>query len=138
MIKYNSLPLIKKIYTKKTPEEIRTINVALFSTLLLESGIICDFLRSRREHFLTYVFLSMVTVSISIFLILLWKFYEYLLLKRCELITYIVREGDSLIAISQTCMPECNPWKTASLIRNINNIKDFIYVGQKILVPSRL
>lgn len=132
-----SLTLLKKLYDKKTPEEIHTINAALFSIFLLESGIICDCFKSRYHHYLTYIFLFMLTIAISIILILLPIIYECILLKKSELITYIVRKGDSLLTIATLCMPGCNPWRTARLIKKINNINSFIYIGEKILVPSK-
>nr|WP_257674467.1 LysM peptidoglycan-binding domain-containing protein [Clostridium felsineum] len=92
----------------------------------------------NRNHFLTYVFLSILTALLSILLIKLSSLYEYILLKRCELILYIVREGDSLISISNLCMPECNPWKTSSLIKKINHIENFIYIGQQIWIPMKI
>lgn len=133
-----NLALPKKLYDKKTPEEIHTINVAFFSTFLLESGIIYDCLKSTYHHYLTYVFLSMLTIAVSSTMLLVPMIYEYILLKKSELITYIVREGDSLLTIANLCMPGCNPWRTVKLIRRVNNIKNFIYIGQKILVPSRV
>lgn len=132
-----SLTLLEKLYDKKTPEEIHTINAAFFSIFLLESGIIYDCLKSRYHHYLTYIILFIITIAISIILLLMPIIYEYILLKKSELITYIVREGDSLLTIAAICMPGCNPWRTAKLIRKVNNINSFIYIGEQILVPLK-
>ncbi|WP_234122344.1 LysM peptidoglycan-binding domain-containing protein [Clostridium hydrogenum] len=124
------------ITNNKTSDEKNTILVSILATSLLELGIICQIIQSKKIT-LSYVILFILVLVFSTSLNLSLKLYEFILLKRVEFILYIVKDGDTLFSLAEKYLPECNPWKTVELIKERNAISSQIYSGEKLFIPTK-
>lgn len=120
---------------KKTPEERSTIIASTLSTSLLELSILYRLIELRQLN-LCYIILFLI-IFIFYILIFSWvSLYEFILLKTADFVIYTVKDGDTLLSISNEHFPECNPWKTSEVIMKKNNTK-FISTGEKLLIPIK-
>lgn len=120
----------------KTLEEKRIIIVAFWCFTLLEFGV---FFTILRDHglFSTFIAISSIIALTFFFILASIRIYEFYIYFRAEYVLYIVQCEDTLLGISQRFLPECNPWRTAAIIKYKNNINGSIIMGEKLLIPIR-
>lgn len=121
----------------KTNEENRTFKVGILSTLLLELGIITTLFRNRDGNSIKFILLIIIIAITCILMLISIRLYEIFIYLRADYIVYTIKTGDNLLSISEKFLPECNPWRTADLIKIKNNINETLYIGQKILIPTK-
>ncbi|AJA46350.1 hypothetical protein CPAST_c02500 [Clostridium pasteurianum DSM 525 = ATCC 6013] len=121
----------------KTEEEKRTFKVGILSTLLLEAGIVVTLIRNDKHDSIKFIFLSIIIAIICILMLISIKLYEIYIFLSADYIIYTVRTGDNLITISEQFLPECNPFRTAYIIKIKNNIDESLYPGEQILIPIK-
>lgn len=121
----------------KTDEENRTFRVGIFSTLLLEIGIIFTLFKDKNDSSIKFLLLAIFVAIIGILMLISIRLYDTYIFLRANYILYTVKKGDNLLSISEQFLPECNPWRTSEIIKSKNNIEEVLYPGQKILIPSK-
>lgn len=121
----------------KTEEEKRTFKVGILSTLLLEAGIVATLIRNDEHDSIKFIFLSIIIAIICILMLISIKLYEIYIFLSADYIIYTVRTGDNLITISEQFLPECNPFRTANIIKIKNNIDKTLHPGEQILIPIK-
>lgn len=121
----------------KTTEENITFKVGIFSTLLLELGIIVTIFRNRDGNFMKFILLAIIIAIICVLMLISMRLYEIYIYLSADYILYTIKKGDTLLELSEQFLPECNPWRTTEIIKNKNNIDEILYPGQKILIPTK-
>lgn len=120
---------------KRTAEENKILKTAIFSTTLLEIGIIVSIFKNRND-LIKFVLLAIIVFIICMVMLISIRLYETYIYINAYYFIYTVKEGDSLTAISEQFLPECNPWRTSEIIKMKNHIEK-IYPEQKILIPFK-
>lgn len=120
----------------KTLEENETIKVGICCFILLECGVLFTIVKSH-SHFMLYLPIASIIAFTYFFIFASIGIYEFYIYLRVEYVLYVVGNEDTLVKISKVFLPECNPWRTAELIKNKNNVNDPIFKGQKLLIPMR-
>ena len=121
----------------KTDEENRTFKVAILSTLLLESGIMITLFRHKDGSSIKFIFLFIIVAIICILMLISIRLYESYIYLSADYIIYTIKAGDNLLTISKQFLPECNPWRTAEIIKNKNHISEMLHPGEQILIPIK-
>ena len=120
----------------RTLEEKRTLKVAIVCFILLQFGALFTVIKDHSYLRIILLFSAVITLAFF-FLLISAMIYELYIYFRAEYILYVVGNEDTLLGISEKFLPECNPWRTAAIIKNRNNISDNIFEGEKLLIPAR-
>lgn len=120
----------------RTLEEKRTLKVAIVCFILLQFGALTTAIKNHSYLAIILLFSAVITLAFF-FLLISAMIYEFYIYFRAEYILYVVGNEDTLLGISEKFLPECNPWRTAAIIKNRNNISDNIFEGEKLLIPVR-
>ncbi len=118
----------------RTLEEKRTLKVAIVCFILLQFGALTTVIKNHSYLAIILLFSAAITLAFF-FLLISAMIYEFYIYFRAEYILYVVENEDTLLGISERFLPECNPWRTAAIIKNRNNISDNIFEGEKLLIP---